>query len=210
MYDDSMSTVGSPWPRPTSAGSANGHFRSDSPQLHASAAALPDDPGAVEAPDNLLQLLQQAGETGGTPLSFVDHPTAKSPVSPPEDVKGVRVRGLLKPRPTPKPRFIPNLKPLYYFDGATGYDCLQHRSSSALYGSRVFSVRSCDPSKTRERGADGRWNDSLTRGHNHYVNRETTTSTLGSSSTNADRQYLNNQGNVTLEAYQVCLPRILC
>ena len=75
------------------------------------------------------------------PESFVDHPAARSPVSQPAGEMTRRTHMALKPRPPPPPRIIPDLKPLYYFDGVTGYDFVQHRPSSGMYGSRPFSMR---------------------------------------------------------------------
>ena len=43
------------------------------------------------------------------------------------------------PRPKKPPRSFPEKRPLYYLEGVTGYDCVQHRPSAGLYGCRVFS-----------------------------------------------------------------------
>jgi hypothetical protein len=103
------------------------------------------------------------------PISFVDHPVARARViSPPAGLVpdfGFRVlerQGILLPnfgyrvdegkgkhqwlqprkvRPPPI-RIIPEKRPLYYLDGVTGYDRIQHRPSSGLYGGRIFSTRS--------------------------------------------------------------------
>lgn len=69
------------------------------------------------------------------------HPAARSPVLQLAGEMTRRMSGALKPRPPLQPRIIPDLKPLYFFDGVTGYDFVQHRPSSGMYGSRPFSMR---------------------------------------------------------------------
>lgn len=119
--------------------------------------------------------------------SWVDHPTARSPVSPPVQTVEKQKAGARKPRPRPqpKPRVIPDIRPLYFLEGATGYDCLQHRSSSGLYGGRVFSMRGSDGSNSsslpsKQKGAGHlRWRETATPDH-VALRREATASSLGS------------------------------
>jgi len=89
------------------------------------------------------------------PQSFVDHPAARSPVSPPAVEMTRRTHVALKPRPPPPPRIIPDLRPLYYFDGVTGYAGVQHRPSSGMYGSRPFSMRAASAFNVEKGLRDG-------------------------------------------------------
>ncbi len=99
-------------------------------------------PAAAQPPAVLSPALEE--EEPAEPQSFVDHPAARSPVAlPPAEAK-LRTRRGLKPRVRHPPRIIPEAKPLYYLHGVTGYDCVQHRSSTGMNGSRPFSLRASD------------------------------------------------------------------
>jgi len=205
MFDDSVSVEASDsCSRPPSVGSARGHYQQNVDISDLQAVAAHDGlPAAEEELDDMRETVKP----GGAPRSFVDHPTAKSPVmQPPQQVKG-RLHRFVKLRPIPKPRAMPDFTPLYYIEGTTGYECLQYRTSSGLYGSRVFSVKSSDPAKAQ---AKGEWNDTLVQ--NYRANRETTSSSLGSYSSNVDHHYLKEACHVkiTFEDHQVWVPEKCC
>ena len=127
-------------------------------------------PAAAQAPAVLSPALEEEPEA---PASFLDHPAARSPVAPPPAEATRRGR---KPRAPPPPRIIPDVRPLYYFHGVTGYDCVQHRSSSGMYGSRPFSLRASDAFGAQKGARDDPW------GGSRFAHQDTSTGSPANSS----------------------------
>lgn len=142
-----------------------------------------------------------AQEHPASHTTYVDHPLSKShPVPPSANVTGA-ARRFLKPRPAVQARIvICDKKPLYYFDGVTGYDCVQHRPSSGMYGGRVFSLQGQDDSRPTS-AAPTTMEEGGSRKPHTNVFREGTRSSLASytsSSLGPSRSVLSDASNINI------------
>ena len=142
-----------------------------------------------------------AQEHPASPTTYVDHPLSKScPVPPSANGTGA-ARRFLKPRPAVQARIIVcDKKPLYYYDGVMGYDCVQHRPSSGMYGGRVFSLQGQDDSRPTSAVPTTMGEEGSRKPHTN-VFREGTRSSLASyssSSLGPSRSVLSDASNINI------------
>ena len=129
----------------------------------------------VKAPTTSEIHVGAAAEHASETPSCLDRPGFSIPV--PDNKISAR-SGTRQPRAPIKPRVIlSNKTPLYYFEGVTGYDSVQHRPPSGMYGGRVFSLRAHEGLRPRSSATAP---DAGAAKMHFNVSRERTKSSLGS------------------------------